>query len=1000
MMIGPQLRIALGLVTLLLSTVLVADFIGLMPRPEDQLRESRKLLGESLAVQLSSSVAQGREDILASTVKEIVRRNAELNYAALLRENGELLASFGVEMSGASSLFDFSSMDNLVIPIYEEHNRWGEVRVQFAPSADWGMRYLGFPAATLQFILFLGAATLLTFFLFMKKALAELNPTKVVPQRVNAAFDVLAEGVVIIDENERIVLANRSFADRLDADPEQLVGKPVGDYQWDLKGDELEILPWQASLQRGEHIKGMPLKLVTDAKPIAFTVNAAPIEDGQGQTKGVLITFDDVTPLEAKNTELAEMLAKLSKTQAVIQKKNAELEVLATRDPLTGSLNRRAFMDIYQNQFSQAAIKKTDLTVLMVDIDHFKLVNDEHGHGVGDQAIKLIADILSRLFRGKGAVARYGGEEFVISLPGITLAQGLKIACQVCEKIPSIVEHHAIKIDQLTVSIGVASYESDINDLAQLIDRADVGLYQAKNNGRNQACMFDQAFTQGQGTTGSTSPIPHDEKKDLASVAGDEVLSQLKVQLEEMQHIVQNQAEEITHQSMHDDLTGLPNRFLLLDRLTQAMKLSARNNNLAAVVSVSLSAYQTVYYAAGSEAAESMLKQAAQRLENVVRGVDTIGVALNEEALTLSRIAHNELAMLVVDIDSVESIPKIISRVTAALESPFTCFGNDYLNKVHCGIAVFPNDGNEADGLIRNATLARIYAERRSTAISGNAYFCKTIDELSIKNAKIATELRRAIDQDGLQVVYQPKVHAGTQKVTGVEALARWHHPELGHIGPMEFIMVAENIGVIDKLTDWVVRRVCRDIQSGGLGGLRVSVNVSPIELGDPATGDRLLNIVRDCGVSPTQIEVEITESSVLSNFELTRRILSQLQGEGMLVALDDFGTAYSSLNLLLEIPVDVIKIDRSFVTDIQDAPGNQAVVQAIVQMAAAMGKRVVAEGVEHSMERDCLIQLGCQEIQGYFYSKPIPYADLTAFVQKMGATTQPEAAQALAATG
>ena len=984
MTIGPQLRIAISLVMLLLSTVLIADFIGLMPRPEDELRKTRTLLSESLAVQLSSAVSQGREEVVAKTVRTIVSRNDELRFAALLRDNGDLVASYGQEEKASNRIFDLSSDEHLVVPIFDGRKRWGEVQVQFTPSKDWGMRYIGFPAATLKFMGFLCLSTLLTFFLFMKKALSQLNPTKVVPQRVNAAFDVLAEGVVIVDEEERIVLANKSFADRLDLEPEELVGKPVGEYEWDLKGDDLESLPWQSALHDNESIKGMPLKLFADPDQIAFTVNAAPIENGEGQIKGALITFDDVTPIEAKNVELAEMLTKLSETQAVIQKKNEELEVLATRDPLTGSFNRRAFMEVYSEQFSNAATNNTPLTVLMVDIDHFKMVNDVHGHGVGDQAIKLIANILNDVFSERGSVARYGGEEFVVSLPNTSLADGHEIAKEVCKKIPLTVADDPIILETMTASIGVAKYEPDIKDPTQLVDRADAGLYQAKQGGRNQACVYDASFAQGDNAEDERAAA-ETEDPNAGSGPSDQELSQLKNQLEEMQHLVQNQAEEITHKSMHDDLTGLPNRFLLLDRLTQAMKLSARNDNLAAVVSVSLSAYQAVYNAAGSEVAETMLRSAAERLENVVRGVDTIGVAMNQEALTLSRIAHNELAMLVVDIDGIESIPKIISRVTDALEKPFKCAGNDYINKVHCGIAVFPNDGEEADSLVRNATLARIYAERRSTSLSGNAYFSKTIDELSIKNAKIAQELKTAIEQDGLHIVYQPKVHSGTQKVTGVEALARWHHPDLGHVGPTEFIMVAENIGVIDKLTDWVVRRVCRDIKQGGFEDVRVSINVSPIEFGDPGTADRIMKIVTECGVSPTQLEVEITESSVLDNFELAGKILSQLQDQGMLVALDDFGTAYSSLNLLLEIPVDVIKIDRSFVTDIQAAPGNQAVVQAIMHMAAAMNKQVVAEGVENTLERDCLNQLGCQEIQGYLYSKPIPYDELTAFISEMG---------------
>lgn len=982
--ISPQLRLSIGLISLLLSTLLVADFVGLMPRPEEQLRESRKVLSESLAVQLSSAASRARDDIIEDTIREIVSRNTEISFAGLWTANGQQLAAFGDEGENSDHLFGLSTTERLVVPIFDKEREWGEVRLQFAPSSDLGLRYIGIPSLSLQFILFLCACSMLSFFLLLRKALTELNPSKVVPQRVHAAFDVLAEGVVIMDEKLRIVLANQSFASRLGVDAEQLVGKSLESYQWDLRGDDLEALPWQSSFDRAEHVKGMPLKLITDGEEIVFSVNSAPIDDGQGQTKGALVTFDDVTPLQAKNTELADMLTKLGKTQEIIQAKNKELQHLATRDPLTGCLNRRSFMEAYQLHYQQASKDGVALSVLMIDIDHFKRVNDDFGHGVGDQAIKLLANLLQRSFRQGDVVARYGGEEFVVSLPGADLVQSLVLAKRVCAAVPILVKKSKILLPNMTISIGVACYSDTAFSPEELLDQADRGLYEAKETGRNQVCPFDPGYTQGAATDQHRehTEAPADAPNPLLQI---DLVQELRDQLEAMEDLVRDQADEITHRAMHDNLTGLPNRFLLLDRLKQAMSLSARNDNLTAVVSVSLSAYSHVFGMEGGDAAEAMLKEASERLEKVVRAVDTIGVAFNEHALTLSRIASNELAMLVVDISSIESIPKIIGRVTKAIEQPFICGSNEYQNKVHCGIAVYPHDGQEADSLIRNATLARSFAERRSRLVSGNAYFSKSIDELSIKNAKMASALRGAIADDSLQIVYQPKVDPQTNKVTGVEALARWHHPELGHVGPLEFITVAEQIGVIDKLTDWVLARVCRDIRAGELGNVRISVNVSPIELCDSRSGQRLLNIVNNSGVSPNQIEVEIVESSVLNNFELTRSILSELQDAGIMVALDDFGTAYSSLNLLIEIPVDVIKIDRSFVAEIQHAPENRAVVQAIVQMAKSMGKRVVAEGVETQQELDCLMSLGCREIQGYFFSKPIPYAELIDYVRVNG---------------
>lgn len=975
----PQIRLTLGLITLLLCTVFLADIAGLLPRTDDQIRQSRKILGESLAVQLSSAVANGSERSVESVVEEIVRRDNTVLYAALILANGEMLSSFGTPEQEQARTFDFSSYNDLVIPIFQNDIRWGEARLTFEPTSDWGLRYVGIPVSTLIFAAFLAIASFISFYLFMRKALAELNPTKAIPERVSAAFDVLAEGVLILDENERVILANQSIATRIGQEPENMAGKNPKTFGWDLSGDDVEELPWQTALKSGIQVKGIPLKLQVDDEQLSFTVNASPIEDSRGVQKGVLITFDDVTPLESKNAELASMLAELNITQKVIEDKNRELEMLATSDSLTGCLNRRSFMHAYGQQYQQVEQERGALSVLMLDIDHFKRVNDKHGHLVGDETIKLVAETLKKFFNNGESLGRYGGEEFVVSIPGKSLEDAIMAAEEVGTAVSLLVEGNKLPMEKLTVSIGAASFEPELSDHIELLDRADRALYQAKQTGRNQACRFDPSYV----------PSIVNLQEDLTSTrtgstGGTTIVRNLKSELQSMQQVVQNQAEEITFKSMHDDLTGLPNRFLFMDRMEQAIKFSDRNDNITAVVSICLSAHSRICNDIGYECGDLMISQAAQRVEKVVRSVDAIGVVHNEEALTFSRIADNEFGMLIVDLDSVESVPKIISRVTRALEMPFNVQGHEIVNHVHCGISLYPHDGREPELLTRNASLARSHAQRRSPH-SDSAYFSKDIDTLAAKNATIATALLKAIAEDGLDIAYQPKVDSVSNRVTGVEALARWHHPELGRVAASEFIHIAENIGVISQVTDWILSRVCDDVATGKIGGLRVSINVSPLELHDPLTADRILNIIRTKNVSPEQLEIEIPESCILNNFELARDVLGRLQDEGLLIVLDDFGTAYSSLNLLLEIPVDIIKVDRSFVAGIQNAQNNRAVVRAIVQMAKAMNKRVVAEGVETFEERDCLLSLGCREVQGFFYARPQPFPDLCTYIEEHG---------------
>ncbi len=976
---GPQFKLALCMVALMVSTVFVADFLKLLPRPEAQLRESRQLIGETLAVQLSASIGQGSQKVARETIRELVRRNDSVRYAAMVRENGSLVAQFG-QRSDNTLTFERSTLNSLLIPIYQDRNRWGEVRVEFDATPDWGMRLIGLPKDTLLFLGFLAGTCLLSFYLLLRKAMTTLNPSRVVPQRVNAAFDTLSEGVLIVDEKDRILLANRAFADHLGTEPANLVGRNPGEYAWDLKGDEREALPWQIALDQGESVQNMPLRFLDSDTPRNFTVNAAPIDDGAGRSLGALVTFDDVTPLEAKNEQLAEMLSELSTTQNLIEEKNRELEKLANYDALTGCLNRRAFMERYRACFVEAAEHEAGLCAMMVDIDHFKQVNDNYGHPMGDRVIRLMGETLQRQFEEIGLVGRYGGEEFVVALPGATISEAQTLAERTRERIAALVVEEGLPMPSLTASLGIAAQHSTQSSEAELLELADQALYQAKETGRNRVCVYSADYER-EHPAAAAAPTA----AEVADAADAGLIDSLKDRVSRMNTIIKRQAAEITHHAMHDALTGLPNRYLFLDRVNQGIKLSVRNDNLAAVLSVSLSAYEYVTETSGNDSAESILKQASERLESVVRAVDSIGVAFNEQALTLSRIGSNELALLIVDLDGVDSIPKIVSRIAKALEAPFDVNDSEIINQVHCGIAVYPNDGHDAEVLIRNASLARSFAHKRSPANSGSAYFSSDLDARALKNARIASELRHAIDSDGLQVVYQPKVNAATGQVSGVEALARWAHPELGQIGPMEFITVAEQIGVIDRLTDWIIGQVCRDLAASGLSELRVSVNVSPLELCDPATAGRILSNISASGARPEQLEVEITESSMLDNFDLARDILGELRHAGVQVALDDFGTGYSSLNLLLEMPVDVIKIDRSFVRDIQEAHGNQAVVRAILHMAQSMEKAVVAEGVEHEFERDCLVRMGCKEIQGYLYSRPLPLAELRSFIDRHG---------------
>ena len=974
MRLSPQIKLAASLVALLFSAALIGDALGLLPRPEDRVREARKMISETLAVQLSDAAARGDNKAIARTLQALIERNEDIVFGELVLSTGESIATFGQPVASKRSVLDLSTLDHLVVPIFRDQSSWGRVQLQFRPSRDWGLRYVGFPLTSLTFIAFLCVSCFASYYLFLRRALRELNPTKAVPERVNAAFEVLAEGVLILDDNSQIVLANASFARRIGTTPEQLIGTSPDVHDWDLSGKGAQRYPWQIAMDTGEHVVDMRLGLRVDEASISFTVNAAPILDAAGRHRGVLITFDDVSSLEAKNTELARMLTELNETQRVIEVKNQELEILATRDALTGVLNRRSFLAAGERFVAESLERGAPMCALMVDIDHFKRVNDDFGHRVGDQAIKAVADALGTFFRKGDCVGRYGGEEFVVALPDTTADDAMATAERLRQHVATLTDGDELPMETLTVSIGVSELDASAANMSELMDRADRGLYKAKETGRNQVCRFDPEY------------VPAALRKPRGEQPVAEAASeQLRRDLESMKKRVREQADEIAYHSLYDRATRLPNQLLLADRIEQAIKQSTRTELPGAVISIGLSGYQQIAELESNDIAERLILQASRRVQAVIRSGDSISAVDAEQALTCSRVAHNELAILAVNLTDVRAAVRIVERVTQVLEPPIEVNGHKVVSRVYCGIALLPMDGSDAASLTRNAALARKFAERRTPNASGNAYFSSEIDAQAIKHARIAAQLHDALTHDKLSIVYQPKIHADTHEVIGVEALARWTSEELGPVSPDVFVELAEHLGMISLLTNCVVNQVCRDINAGRLGGVRVSINVSPLELGDSGTADRLLGILRHHGVPASRIGIELTESTFLNDQDLGRDILNTLRDAGILVSLDDFGTGYSSLNMLSQIPVDIIKIDRSFISQVHRTPTQHSIVQAIFVLARTLDMRVVAEGVSSEEEYGCLKLMGCTEMQGFLFAPPLDTAALDEYIAQAG---------------
>jgi len=432
---------------------------------------------------------------------------------------------------------------------------------------------------------------------------------------------------------------------------------------------------------------------------------------------------------------------------------------------------------------------------------------------------------------------------------------------------------------------------------------------------------------------------------------------------------------QLAHQALHDPLTGLPNRVLLQDRLSQALARGARSSATISVLHVDLDRFRIVNDSLGHLMGDQLLKQVSQRLEELCQSDDTVARVGPDEFVVLSEACagadgHLTRARAVLDLFS----------------EPFLLNGHPIRINASVGIAAAAHGQSTADNLLRDAHAAMHAAKRGG----GNRY--EVADQASrgrqLKRLEIEASMRRAIEQHEFRVHYQPKVDLRTGRIAGVEALVRWQHAEKGMIGPADFIPVAEETGMVIPLGAWVLEQACRDTVRLHAAfpeqpRFRVAVNVSARQLARPELADEVAHILARTGIEPGLVCLEITESAVMEDTQTAIKLLHALKGLGVQLALDDFGTGYSSLSYLQRLPVDLLKIDRSFVSGLNTNSSDEVIVRSVISLGKALGLKLVAEGVETALQLETLRLLSCDLAQGYFLAKPLPAVQLEALLAR-----------------
>lgn len=990
----PAMRISIGLVLLTVSILLVADLMGYIPNQSESELVARKKISEALAIQFSTLASYQDEKKIGKTLEMLIKRDDFIVSAGIRDSQGDLEFQAGNHAHHWNAdNSERSTATQVHVPIFKGRKKWGTVEIVFKTVAE----ETGFGFLSRSTFWLIGFVTVMGFFGYLfviRRTLRELDPSAVIPERVNAAFNTLEEGVLILDEKEHIVLANTAFAENLQRSCESLIGVKASELEWISKSPKIEQIPfpWLQTLDKGDSQIGVSLKLkVQSGEKRVFTVNSAPILSNKGKPRGALVTFDDVTELAQKNDQLHKMVNKLEVTQAEVQRQNKELHCLATKDPLTGCLNRRAFNELFDEAFSKAKASQSELSCFMTDIDHFKSVNDTYGHGVGDEVIKLLADILHEHAGENDFVGRYGGEEFCVVFPGFTIEQ----AAEVAERVRvAAKEQSAQKFSagpRITVSLGVASLRYDAKDPSGLNNQADRALYVAKESGRNRVIKWDAEqialAEQEQGSEVVESALAAGDAENVGQPDinktrdTNEEVDRLQVRIKQLESIASQYSEELKYKSSYDSLTGLPNEMLFYDRVKQAIARAQRYNHSIAVLTLDIDLFKRVNNAFGRGAGDSLLKDLADRLLTILRESDGVTVfADDSKDLTLSRLSADEFGVLLTDLKDMQPVTWIVRRIFESLLQPIVIDDQEIVITCNIGISLYPEDGTTPEVLMNHAGAARQYA-KQMTGQNSYQMFDAQMHQMSMTQMQVETELRRAIENEEFVLYYQPKLDMATSTVNGAEALIRWDHPDKGLLSPYEFIEVAEQSGLIVNIGEWVVKQACLQVKawmSMGVTDFRIAVNLSTVQLRQKDFSERIVEIVEAAGILPENLELEITETVIMDNLETAVDTLGRLHKQGFWISIDDFGTGYSSLNYLKHLPLDTLKIDRSFLRDILTDSYDKTIVKTIIAMAHSMDLKVTAEGVETEEQLGLLRQFDCDEIQGYLFSRPMTASDVT----------------------
>ncbi|MBW5447338.1 EAL domain-containing protein [Cohnella sp. CFH 77786] len=467
--------------------------------------------------------------------------------------------------------------------------------------------------------------------------------------------------------------------------------------------------------------------------------------------------------------------------------------------------------------------------------------------------------------------------------------------------------------------------------------------------------------------------IAEGQLTEFQMVPSHDEFGQISLAIREMAHKIQASIKLIHESAFYDALTGLPNRRFLDEKLTQALQDAKRLNGNFALIFIDLDNFKWINDTRGHKFGDELLRQICSRLIGIHRDGDM-----------MFRFGGDEFVILLQHIGSKQELEHYVERLRTAFSSQVNLFSHSYYINFSAGVVMFPDDGATEEELLKNSDMAMYHAK----ALGKNRiqYFSSDMISTLLEKEKLTQELRNAVLNQSMTLQYQAIVDAQTSRLYGFEALLRWSHPELGPISPDQFIPLAEEVGLIVPLGEWVLREACRACRllQDEYQPMSVSVNVSVLQLRSPSLIDAVKHALHESGIDPKHLVLEITEGIVIENFEQSVEALRQLRAIGVRLALDDFGTGYSSLGYLKKLPIDILKLDKVFIWDLDIQSSNsKQIVGPIIDLAHNLGLNIVAEGVETKDQAEMLRAWGCDLNQGYWYSKPVSFEEIKNLLQR-----------------